>query len=213
MPTNTRRGAQIAETETRALRAGSSALLALLVAACGSYAPPKVDEKTGLYPAIAALDAGAVQKRDTSIDLGRYRFVYLSSDTNVYPGRFEFFARAALAEAGFKHVLNTQELTSFVSSRQQLSTITSIGDPLSQRRISELVGPALRIDVVSRWDGEVRRYVTLTATDMSSGTVLLQVSQPRLIWVDVDSEAHYPVFNEFKRWVEACKRSPSATKS
>jgi hypothetical protein len=43
--------------------------------------------------------------------------------------------------------------------------------------------------------------------------VLLKVVNDRTIWMDVDTEAHYPVFNEFRRWVAASKPAGTAKDS
>jgi hypothetical protein len=184
---------------------------ALFISGCATYAPPKVDEKTGMYKASASLDGGAVEKRDTNVDLKKFRFVYLVTQSNVYPGRFEFFARSALAHAGFTNVLNTQELTEFITETPALSSITSVGDLVSRRRLAQLIGPIMFVQVSSMWDGNVRRDVTLTVVDLSSGKTLLQIDHNKLIWADVDSEAHYPVLNEFNKWVKECGTTKERT--
>jgi hypothetical protein len=61
------------------------------------------------------------------------------------------------------------------------------------------------------WDGNVRRDVTLTVVDLSSGKTLLQIDHNKLIWADVDSEAHYPVLNEFNKWVKECGTTKERT--
>jgi hypothetical protein len=179
-------------------------LSAVMLTSCAAYAPPTVDPKTGLIGAMASLDEGAIQVRNTNVDLRKFRFVHLSAGTNVYPARFEFFVRAALDRAGFRHVLNTNELTQLVTSDPKLAAVQSINDPVAQRRLSELAGPILRIDFRSQWDGNVRRYVTLSVVDLSTGNELLRIHNPKTIWMEVDSEAHYPVLNEFQKWVDAC---------
>jgi hypothetical protein len=184
-------------------RLATMLLATLIVSGCAVYAPPKFDEKTGLYKQGAALDAGAIEKRDTNVDLKRFRFAYLISDSNVYPGRFEFFARSALAHAGITRVLNTAEMLEWVNT-PELSEIPSLSDPVSQRRLSERIGPVLLIRLSSIWDGDVTRDVDLAVTDLSTGKELLHIHHHRFVWVEVDSEAHYPVFNEFKKWVDEC---------
>jgi hypothetical protein len=176
----------------------------LFVSGCAVYAPPKIDEKTGLYKQAAALDPGEIRKRDTNVDLKKFRFAYLISDSNVYPGRFEFFARSALARAGITRVLNTHEMTEWISSTSELSEIASLSDPISQRRLSERIGPVLLIQLSSMWDGDVTRDVDLVVTDLSTGKAMLEIHHHRFVWMEVDSEAHYPVFNELKKWAEEC---------
>jgi hypothetical protein len=171
---------------------------------CAHYAPPKLDEKTGMYAATASIAPGDIQKRETDVDLSKFRFVFLVAQTNVYPARFEFFTRAALARVGFKNVLNQEEVVSLITSTPELSSIKSVSDPLALRQLSDLVGPSLLVQVKSIWDGDVRRYVTVNVVDLSDGRTLLQLHHEKLIWMDVDSEAHYPVLNEFKKWVDQC---------
>lgn len=172
---------------------------------CATYAPPKIDPKTGLYETGTSLSENAIHTRNTSVNLSKYRFVYLVADTNVYPRRFEFFTRAALARSGFNRVLNSSELTELIASSPRYSAIQSISDPVSLRRLAEQLGPLLQVQFSSRWDGDVSRYVTMTVTDLATGEQLLHVYHPKLIWMDVDGEAHYPVLNEFKKWADACQ--------
>ena len=184
-------------------RLATKILATLLVSGCAVYAPPKIDEKTGLYKQTASVQPGAIEKRDTNVDLKKFRFAYLISDTNVYPARFEYFARSPLARAGITRVLNTREMQEW-GNQPELAGITSLSDPISQRRLSERIGPILLIQLSSMWDGDVTRNVSLTVTDLSSDKVLLQIRHDKFVWMEVDSEAHYPVFNELKKWAEEC---------
>jgi hypothetical protein len=177
---------------------------AAVAGGCAQYAPPKVDEKTGTYSAIASVAPGDIQKRETDVDLRKFRFVFLITRTNVYPARFEFFTRAALARVGFKNVLNQDEVVSLVTTNPELSSIKSLSDPLALRQLSELAGPIMLVYVKSATDGNVRRYVTVQVVDLSDGRTVLQLHHNPMIWADVDSEAHYPVLNEFKKWVDEC---------
>lgn len=178
--------------------------LLIVLSGCASYAPPKINDKTGLYDTSTSLDEGAVQNRNTNLNLRKYRFVHLVTETNVYPGRFEFFTRAALARNGLTTVLNTDELAEMVASNPRFSSIQSVTDPVSLRRLAEQVGPILQVRLSSRWDGDVRRYVTMTVRDLATGEQLLHIYHSKMIWSDVDGEAHYPVLNELKKWVDAC---------
>jgi hypothetical protein len=177
-------------------------LLFIFVTGCATYGPVRIDEKTGLYKTSTVLKAGAIQKRDTDVNLKKFRFVYLVANSNIYHGRFEFFVRSALARNGFKYVLNKDELTKMITANPKLSSIQSIDDPVSLKRLSDLVGPIMRVDFKSQWDGDVSRYITLAITDLSNNNLLLKIYHPKFIWGDVDSEAHYPVLNEIKKWID-----------
>lgn len=170
---------------------------------CASYAPVQVDPKTGLYPTATQLEASAIREYETTVDLSKFKFVALSSSSNVYPARFEFFVRAALADLGIKQVLNQDELVAMVKMHPKLTAVTAINDPLAIKKVSDTVGPILLIEFNSVWDGDVRRYVTLKATDASTGKTLLRVEHPKMIWASVDPEAHYPVLNALREWVKA----------
>lgn len=180
------------------------AVALILLSGCASYAPPSIDKETGRYSEIVPLEAGAIEKKKTNVDLSKYRFVYLNAETNVYESRFEFFVREALVGFGFKHILNQDELIALVSSDKETTDLASLSDPLAQRKLSNDVGPILYIRFSSRWDGDVRRYVDVEVVDMSSGETLLKINHPKMIWWEVDREAHYPVLNAIKQWTEEC---------
>jgi hypothetical protein len=195
-------------------RLGFLSLLAAinLLSGCGSYAPPKVDDKTGMYKALATVKAGSIRKTDAAVDFNKYRFVLLSPSSNAEPARFEFFVRAALANLGFKHIYNVRELQSLVNSEPQLSQITSLSDPLSQQRISERIGPILGVEFSSQWPGGAFRDVSVKVFDLSEGAILYELTHSKMIWIDVDSEAHYPVLNALKEWVLETKTNYGKTK-
>lgn len=185
-------------------------MLCLGLAGCASYAPVQVDQKTGMYSTTTELDKSAIREYDTTVDLQAFRFVYLNANSNVYPGRFEFFVRNALADLGVTQVLNQDELVAFVKAHPKLKDVSSVNDPLAIKKVSEAVGPILMVEFNSIWDGDVRRYVTLKITDASTGRKLLHVEQDKLIWMSVDPEAHYPVLNVLRQWVKACSNKKSA---
>jgi hypothetical protein len=177
---------------------------AIVQAGCAHYTPPKVDSKTGMYGAMASVAPGDIQKRETNVDLRKFRFVYLITQTNLYPARFEFFTRSALARMGFKNVLNQEEVAALVTETPELSSLQSEQAQIAVRHLSERAGPVLLVYVRSMWDGDVRRYVNLEVVDLSDGRTLLKLHHEKLIWIDVDAEAHYPVLNEFKKWADQC---------
>ena len=176
---------------------------------CASYQPVQVDPKTDLYATTTQLDDSAIREYDTSVDPAKFRFVALNANSNVYPARFEFFTRTALADLGIKQVLNQEELVAMVKMHPKLGSINAINDPLAIKKVSDTVGPIMLIEFSSAWDGDVRRYVTLKITDASTGRTLLRVEHPKPIWVSVDPEAHYPVLNALRQWVKASTKKKS----
>ncbi len=188
-------------------------LLSILsLTACGTYSPPKVDTKTGMYKSLATVSPGSIRKTDLPVNFDKYRFVFISPKSNAEPARFEFFIRAELANLGFKHILNIRELQNLVNSESELSKITSLSDPLSQQRISEKIGPILGVEVSSQWPGGTTRDVSLRVLDLSATTVLYELRHNKFIWVDVDSEAHYPVLNALREWVMETRANQGKTK-
>ncbi|MES2946444.1 MAG: hypothetical protein V4772_26550 [Pseudomonadota bacterium] len=181
----------------------SVGFVALGLVGCASYQPVQVDPKTDLYNTATKLEDSAIRENDTSADLAKYRFVVLNTRSNVYPARFEFFIRTALADLGMVKVLNQEELVSLVKMHPKLASMESINDPLAIKKVSDTLGPVLVIDCNSMWDGDVRRYVTLKITDASSGKTFLRIDHPKFIWASVDPEAHYPVLNALRQWVRA----------
>lgn len=186
-----------------------AAIAILLAAGCSTmyYDRTGIDQETGLYATGTTVDPAAVQVRGTNVDLTKFRFVYLETRTDLWPARFEFFVRDALVRMGFKNILNTRELSKFITSNpEQLSSIHSISDFMSQQRLSNRVGPVLHVAVNIGSDRGGNRNVTLTVSDLSEGRVLLLLNHRKAVWTSFDKEAHYPVLNELKKWADACKR-------
>jgi hypothetical protein len=177
---------------------------ALLLVGCAAtaYHPLKFDTQSSRYSTSTIIDPNAITARDVNVDLKKFKFVYLQTSSNVFPRRFEFYIRDVLHRAGLKNVVNTAELSAFILDNPKTQDIVSTSDTLAQRRIAEKVGPYLLVDIKSQWDGNVRRNVTLTIVDVSNGNTLLQINHPKLIWMNVDGEAHLPIFNELQSWAD-----------
>jgi hypothetical protein len=174
------------------------------VCGCTGYGPTKFDEKTGLYDIRATVDKKDIAKRETKVDLKKYRFVWLLTRTPFYPQRTEFLAREALAHSGFKHVLNARELTDLVTTTPELSWVSSLGDPVTQRRLAEALGPIVGVSL-SYDDAQVR----LVAADIATGTTLLEVSYRSNF--ALSNDRFYPVFNELKKWADECNATKEST--
>jgi hypothetical protein len=170
--------------------------------AANAYQSPKFDSQTSRYLTSTNIDASAIVVRDVNIDLSKFKFVYLSTNSNVFPGRFEFYVRNVLHRAGLKNVINAGEMSSFILDNPKTQDIVSTSDAVALRRIAEKVGPYLLVTLNSYWDGNVRRNVTLKIIDASTGKTLLQINHPKFIWTNVDGEAHLPVFNEIQSWAD-----------
>src|SRR3954453_19635757 len=89
-------------------------VVCLATAGCSGYSPPKVDQDTGLYVIEESVDGESIATRDTNVDLKKYRFFWIVTQSGLLPERFEFLGREALALSGVKYVLDTRELTNFV---------------------------------------------------------------------------------------------------
>ncbi len=174
----------------------SLALLAGLASACSTYAPITLDAKSGQYNTTTQLDAGATRVWETGTQPAQFRVVLLNTQTNVYPLRFEFFVRSVLSDLGVRRVLNADEMAALLADRGLGRKV----DADSLRKLSEAGLPVLVVDMQSRWDGDVRRHVTLKATDARNGKTLLWIDHPRTVWMEVDGEAHLPVFNALRKW-------------
>jgi hypothetical protein len=198
-------------TPSALLRCAALLVPALLLVSCSNtvYGPVKLDEATGAYKTGTKLDEGGLQVQKLGVDLDKYRFVYLHTDTNLNPRQIGFFIRWALAREGLTRVYDTDELTYWVTNDAKFANIASITDPVAQKRLGQLIGPVLKVDYVARWN-EVSQDITLTITDLATGEVLFRVKNARMIWSNVDTEAHYPVLNEFRRWIEDNKRALAA---
>lgn len=186
-----------------ALRTLPCAVFALSIHGCAVYGPAQLDPKTNQYGTFVEVDKAAFREYQTDVDPRGFRFIVLTTRTNTYPARFEFFARNALADLGLTHVLNRDELVHLVKSHPQLAELTSISDPLALARISKVAGPVMLVDFASLSDGNARRLVALRVTDAGSGRVLLRIEQNKMIWADTDTEVHLPMLNALRQWFKA----------
>ena len=180
----------------------------LAICGCTGYGPPKFDEKSGLYAVRATVPKESIAKRDTKVDLKKYRFVWLTTSTVYFPQRSEFIAREALAHAGFQHVLNTHELADLVTTTPQLSWARSLSDPVTQRRLTDTLGPiaAVYLSFLGREGGE---GVKLVVTDIGTGQTLLDLHYYDAFAITFDR--YYPVFNELKKWADECNPTKENT--
>ena len=189
---------------------GALAVAALLtIAGCAQYAPPKIDPKTGQYSTIAEIDKSSYREYVTDVDPRNYRFVALATNSNIYPGRFEFFIRNALAELGTTRVLNRDELVQLARQHPKLQNLTSISDPLALKHVSEVAGPMLLIRVDSLAPTGALRIMRLLVTDATTGRVLLRIDHRKTVWLDADSEVHLPLLNALRQWYLASTGKPA----
>lgn len=189
------------------MRLGSKTLAALLLTcglgACGTYLPLKLDPTSNRYPTGTHLSPDATLIRETGVDPREFKVVLLMADTNVFPKRFEFFARTALFDLGLKRVLNGTEIRWLLEDRG----LGNVVDDDSIRRLSASGLPVLVLELQSRWDGSVTYHVTLRATDGRNGKTMLSIDHRKVVRMDVDPEAHLPVFNALRQWYQTSSQS------
>lgn len=179
------------------------------IAGCAQYAPATLDPKTGQYNTYVEIDKSAYREYVTDVDPRSYRFVALDARSNVYPARFEFFVRKALADLGSPRVLNVKELVQLVRMHPQLQNLTSVSDPLTLKRISEVTGPTLLVMIDSLAPTGAARLMRLEVTDAASGRVLLRLEQRKTIWMDADAEVNLPLLNALRQWYLASTGKPA----
>jgi hypothetical protein len=179
----------------------AGATLVCLSACSTLYQPLKLDEKTGQYPTSVQVDPGGVTALDTSKDPRQYRHVLLLTDANVRPSVFAFTVRQALAQAGIVRVFTTDEFAALAADRGIAGADGQITNAQIQR-FSKDVGSVLVIDYRYQFLGDARFLAQLSATDATTGAVLLRVNHPRLNWANADAEAMYPVLNELRKWIQ-----------
>jgi hypothetical protein len=190
------------EKKLKATTIGLALCLLLLAGCVGThYVPATFNPKENRYQSMANVDKDRIKTRDTSVDLRKFKITFLLTDSNVHPGRLEFAVRDVLVRAGLRNITNRDELLRFVNSRADTKEFGQL-DAVALKKLSEKVGPVLVIDVRSMWDGDVRRYTGIRAVDSGSDRTLLELTHPKFIWLSVDGEAHYPLFNELHSWVQ-----------
>jgi hypothetical protein len=179
------------------------ALLALpFVAGCAGihYTPPSFDAKAGRYSAIATVERSNIKVRNTAIDISKYKFILLNVQSNVHPARLEYALRDVINRAGFSQVVNKNEFMKFAlkSKNPKLAEMTH---PDLYKAIASEVGPFLSVEARAIWPGGAQRFVALRVTDIQTGETLLEINHPKTIWISVDGEAHYPIYNELHAWL------------
>lgn len=182
------------------IRCLALAFAALLANACSTtYQPAKVDEQTGLYSAIGSVSPGGVSSSSTPVNFNQYGAIVLVADSNQYPSRLEFVARRALADLGFKNVVNIAELRRWAED----SKFHFADDKVTVRDLRDFsasVKPVLIVDIRYAWLGDIHHYAGMRVIDPRNDTALLTVSHPAKLWVSVDQEVLNPVLNEFRKW-------------
>jgi len=177
--------------------------ICLAVSSCSAFSLPKVNETTGLYVVEKTVDRDSIKTRVTNVDLKKYRFVWIVTHSENLPQRLEFLGREALAQSGFKHVLDTRELTNLVIATPQLSGI-ELKDSASQRRLAELVGPIAVVDLT-----EAGASVGIRVSDLTTGKTLLAARY----WdeLSLGNQRIYPVLNELIKWAGDCDATKERT--
>ena len=190
------------------LRCVISFLALIIMGACSTssqfYVPQPANPGSALYPASTAVSEGDYQKRDTKVSLKGFRFVYLQTDSNNYPGRFHFFVRQALARNGLLQVLSESELADWVKDQGLSIDDKELNDADSLRKLSDSIGPILLVQMKSMSDTRGGHDVVLNVDDLSTGKTVLRIRHSRIIVANIDKTMHYPVFNAFTQWVNEC---------
>lgn len=176
-------------------------IVAVALSGCGVHVPGKIND-SGMYDQLANLDKGAILTRDTSVAPRSFALVGISTSSNMFPGRFEFLTRSALADLGVTKVVNGRELLSYAKAHPKLLDIESLQDPGALKRIGQQTGPIMLVEFSSISDGNVRRSVRMRVTDVSQGKVLFLVEQTKIVWTNADAETIYPVLNAFRSWYQ-----------
>ncbi|MCF7822162.1 MAG: hypothetical protein K9M17_06965 [Mariprofundaceae bacterium] len=173
----------------------------LLLSGCAKQATTTEEIDNQLYSNASILDEVTATRKDVNVDLRKIRFVYLETKTTFYPGRFDFYVRKNLSKMGLKVVLNKEELTALILNNPELSNLSSINDPVSQSRLSTLIGPILKIRVTLGLPNGANRSVSVEITDLSSGRRLLELSHNTLVWANFETEVFFPVFKVMNEWL------------
>ena len=184
----------------RSRRALVCAIVGLAVAGCSTtYKPIAIDPKTDLYDTTTSVPPGGVAVADDKVVLSDFGAVLLVADSNRYQWRLECVARRALAELGFRNVVNIEELRRWAEDKK----FKLPSDRLTIEEIkgfSGAVKPLLVVDIRYGWLGDTQHYGGLRIVDGRSGVSLLTVSHPKGVWMNVDQEVIYPVLNELRKW-------------
>ena len=190
-------------------RVSGSALFALLLCACSTtYKPLALDPKTGLYDTRTTVDAGGVSVAKVRVSPKDFGAVLVVADSNKYPSRLEFATRRALAELGYANVINVQELRDWASDLKfDMPADKITGQVLKD--FSVRMKPLLIVDMRYGYVGNTQHFAGLRVVDGRSLQVLLAVTHPKGVWVSVDEEIIYPVFNELRRWHRQMTEQPA----
>ncbi len=173
-----------------------------LLSACPKPFASHRPDGPSLYSNAFKLDEDAIVKRDTSVDLSKFRFVYLETVTTFYPGKFSFYVRQHLSEMGMRNILNHDEMAALVEGNPELTPFSSLGTPMALKQLSNLVGPILKVTMKLDLPTISSRDIFVEITDLSSGKTLLEIHhRTAVLLYDAQDEVYYPVFNAINAWL------------
>jgi len=183
-------------------------LLCVMLSGCAhQYLPLHLDEKSSAYPTTTQVDPGGVIAYNTKVNPRIFPVVLLVASANNRASVFEFTMRTALAQLNVTNVFNPAEFRLYASDHQVALDADKL-DGAAVQRFSNSVAPVLLIESVYRFVGDARMVAGVRVVDGRTGTVLLAVNHPRLVWNDFDAEALYPMLNQLRRWyLDSSKQS------
>jgi hypothetical protein len=189
-------------------------LLFSLLGCAPSFRPLEIDSKTGGFKSWGTVKPEDIKEYKLYPGIKNIKFVYLRTKYPSDNDHFYSYLANGLRTIGVKNVLNESELSNYVLSNGLSSYVTSISDPISLHKLSELVGPFLYMDA----DLDIIRDCTfkfvLKVINPAKNEGLLEVSRIELNDLDLDNEVNRPMLNLIKKWYdESAEFEPPAIDS
>lgn len=121
--------------------------------------------------------------------------------TSAGDSGFDYYLRDQLAGIGFPQGITHSQLAKVYVDAGLAETMSHMGDPIAMRRLSDIVGPFVRLRVDYEMTGYGVRY-ELELWDVRSATPVLAMSGSRLIWWSVSKELGPDIVAALARWRE-----------
>jgi hypothetical protein len=169
---------------------------ALLLTACAS---------TGVPPASRPASARSGQLKGTTVYqpvpyISAMPFIVIEV-TSTGDSGFDYYLRDALVGVGFPQGITQAQLAKVYVDAGLAETTPYTGDPIAMRRLSDVVGPFVRLRVDYESSNFGIRY-QIELWDVRSATPVLAMSGYRLIWASVSKELGPEIVAALARWRE-----------
>jgi hypothetical protein len=138
--------------------------------------------------------------------VSRMPFIVLDVDTTGAKD-FDYQLRDDLQKLGFPRGITQAQLAKVYVDAGLAETTPSTGDPMAMRRLSDVVGPFVRLRVDYQLSGFGLCNYELELWDVRSASPVLQLKGSRIIWWNLSKELSPDIAKVLAQWREDSLRA------